>query len=260
MVDAILDRKWLAASLFTLLILLIWECMGVLEMLPGYVLPPSGIVTALVSNSIDGGLILASLQSVGLQMSGFLVGASAGVLLGLIVGVSRWAEDFIDPLVSLAYPLPKIALFPVVVIWFGYTDFSRALVIAVSVFFPVFVNAYAGTRGIEGRLIWVARNAEASRVKTFFQVILRAAMPSVSNGIRIGLALSFILTFATESLGASRGGLGALIETGFNDLRYDALWAGIVVFGILGFVADRIWARVSATLLRGQQVEAVGRG
>lgn len=260
MVDAILDRKWLAASLFTLLILATWEVMGVLGLLANYVLSPIEIVAALASNAINGNLILASVQSVGLQMTGFIVGAAGGVLLGLTAGVSRWAEDFIDPLVALAYPLPKIALFPIVVIWLGYTDLSRALVITVSVFFPVFVNAYAGTQGIEGRFIWVARNAEAGKLQTFFQVILRAAMPSVSNGIRLGLALSFILTFATESLGASSGGLGALIASGFNDLRYDALWAGIVAFGILGFGADRIWARISARLLRGQQVEAVGRG
>jgi len=225
--------------------------------LPGYVLSPFEIAAAIGELVFDGTLIVASSQSLGLQFSGFVIGSSAGVVFGLAAGVNRWAEDFIDPLVSLTYPLPKIALFPVVVIWFGYTDLARGLIIAVSCFFPVFVNAYAGTRGIDSRLIWVAKNTNAGRLRTLSQVVLRASMPSVSNGVRIGLALSFILTFATESLGARGSGLGNMIESGFNDLQYGVLWAGIVTFGILGFAADRVWALISSFLLRGQKVDAI---
>lgn len=259
MIDAILDRRWLASLLFALLLIILWQCVGAFELLPPYVLTPWGILDALVATTVDGTLPLASVQSVLLQLSGFAVGAIAGVVLGLTAGVSRWAEDFIDPVVSLAYPLPKIALFPVVVIWFGYTDFSRALVIATSCFFPVFVNAYAGTRGIEPRLLWVARNADAGKARIFLQVILRAAMPAVSNGIRISLGLSFILTYATETIGSSAGGLGSMIEDGFNDLQYGPLWAGIVAFAVLGLAADRIWVGLSAMWTRGQSVEAIGR-
>src|SRR5690606_35667873 len=122
--------------------------------LPRYVLSPFEILAAMGQSLFEGELVIASGQSLWLQFTGFLVGSTAGVILGLTAGVSRWAEDLIDPLVSLAYPLPKIALFPVVVIWFGYTDFARALIISVSCFFPVFVNAYAGTRGIDRGLIW----------------------------------------------------------------------------------------------------------
>lgn len=259
MVERVLERKWLAASLFALLLVALWELAGVARTLPSYALSPSGILRGFAESLGSGDLAPAVLQSLGLQLSGFAVGSALGVVLGLVAGVSRWAEDLIDPVVSLAYPLPKIALFPVVVIWFGYTDLARALVISISCFFPVFVNAYAGTRGIDRGLLWVARNVGAGRIRVFFQVVLRAAMPSVSNGIRIGLALSFILTFATESLGASNGGLGSMIEDGFNDLRYDALWTGIVAFGILGFLADRLWVVISAALLRGQRVEAMAR-
>ncbi|WNV77097.1 ABC transporter permease [Geodermatophilus sp. DSM 44513] len=257
---AVLERKWLASSLFTLLLLAVWQLAGALGLLPAYVLTPTAIAAALGTTVTDGTLLPASASSLSRQMSGFLLGSSAGVALGLLAGVSRWAEDVFDTLVSLTYPLPKIALFPVVVIWLGYTDAARILVIAISCFYPSFINAFAGTRGIEPRLLWVARNAGAGRLRAFRQVVLRAAMPAVVNGVRLSLALSFILTFATESLGASRGGLGALIEDGFNDLVYPLMWAGIVAFALYGFLADQAWTRLAGQLLRGQRVEAVGRG
>ncbi len=258
--NAVLERKWLASSLFAVLLLAVWQLWGALDLLPAYILTPSAIASALWATLTDGTLLPASVSSLSRQLSGFLLGSTAGVLLGLFAGVSPWAEDVFDTLVSLTYPLPKIALFPVIVIWLGYTDWARVLVIAISCFYPSFINAFAGTRGIESRMLWVARNAGAGRLRAFRQVVLRAAMPSVVNGVRLSLALSFILTFATESLGASRGGLGALIEDGFNDLVYPLMWAGIVAFALYGFVADQVWTRLAGLLLRGQRVEAVGRG
>lgn len=258
--ERVLDRKWFASSLFLLLVLAVWELAGALGALPAYVLPPSGIAGALWTTLTDGTLLPASGRSLARQVTGFAIGATLGVVLGLLAGVSRWAEDLFDTGVSLTYPLPKIALFPLVVIWLGYTDTARILVIALSCFYPSFINALAGTRGIDARLLWVARNAGASRLRSFRQVVLRAAMPSVVNGVRLSLALSFILTFATESLGASRGGLGTMIEDGFNDLVYPLMWAGIVAFGLYGFAADQAWTRLAGRLLRGQRVEAVGGG
>ncbi|MGY1812305.1 ABC transporter permease [Blastococcus sp. SYSU D00820] len=258
--EAVLARKWLASSLFLVLVLVAWQVVGAAGLLPAYVLAPIEIAQALWTTLREGVLLPASGQSLLRQLSGFLLGSTAGVVLGLLAGVSRWAEDVFDTLVSLTYPLPKIALFPVVVIWLGYTDTARILVIAVSCFYPSFINALAGTRGIDPRLLWVSRNAGAGRLRAFRQVVLRAAMPSVVNGVRLSLALSFILTFATESLGASRGGLGSLIEDGFNDLVYPLMWAGVVAFAIYGFLADQIWSRLAGRLLRGQRVEAVGRG
>jgi len=258
--SALLERRWLASGVFLAAVLLVWQVAGGVGLLPEYVLPPLAIAAALVDTVRDGLLLPATANSLRRTLSGFLLGSSLGVLAGLLAGVSRIAEDFVDTLVSLTYPLPKIALFPIVVIWLGYTDTARILVIAVSCFFPSFVNALAGTQGIEPRLLWVARNVGASRVRAFRQVVLRAAMPSVVTGVRISLALAFILTFATESLGAGRGGLGQLIEDGFDNLIYPLMWAGIAAFAILGFTADRLWLGLSERLLRGQRVEAVGRG
>jgi ABC-type nitrate/sulfonate/bicarbonate transport system permease component len=245
---------------FTLLLVALWELSGAREGSPAYVLPPSEIVLGLVQLARDGMLFDELLLSLRRQMSGFLIGATSGVILGLLAGVIRPAEDIFDTLVSLTYPLPKIALFPVAVVWLGFTDTARILIISVSCFYPAFVNAHSGTRGIDLSMVWAARNFGASRWRTFWQVVFRAAMPSIAVGVRISLALSFVLTFATETIGASRGGLGHLIDEGFNNRIFTWLYAGVVCFAILGFLADKVWTAISGSLLRGQATVAVGRG
>jgi ABC-type nitrate/sulfonate/bicarbonate transport system permease component len=256
---AVIERRWLASTLFLVLLLALWQLAGALDALPDYILTPSAVVAGLGEAHREGRLFPAARKSMFRLLAGFAIGSSVGVVIGLLAGVSRVAEDLADTVVSLTYPLPKIALFPIVAVWLGFTDRARILVIAISCFYPSFINALAGTRGIEPRLLWVARNAGASRFRAFRQVVLRAAMPSVVTGVRISLALAFILTYATESLGAGRGGLGELIEIGQDNLRYPLMWAGIAAFALLGFAADQLWLRLSGRLLRGQRVEAIGR-
>lgn len=259
MMDRLLDARWPLSLAFALVAVAVWQLLGVAEMLPRYVLSPVEIVAATIERTAAGDLLPAVGYTVMRQMVGFLLGAGFGTLIGLVAGVIKPAEDLFDTLVSWTYPLPKIALFPVVVVWLGFTDTARVLIIAVSTFYPSFVNAFSGTRSIDGRLLWVSRNVGASRIRTFRQVVVRAAMPSIVVGVRISLALSFILAFATESIGSSQNGLGQLIEDGFNNLLYGYMYAGIVAFAILGIIADQIWVKISERLLRGQRTVAMGR-
>lgn len=257
MMDRMLERRWPVSVAFVTIILLVWELAGFSGGLPRYLIAPSAIAEAVVDLHRNGQLVPNVSVSMKRQIWGFLFGATLGSLSGLLAGVFRIAEDALDTIVSMTYPLPKIALFPIVVLWLGFSDAARILVIATSCFYPAFVNALAGTRQIDPRMLWVARNAEAGRWETFWKVVFRSSMPSVFTGVRISLALSFILTFATESIGASREGLGFLIGEGFNNLLYDLMWAGVAVFAVLGFIADQTFSRVVGPLLRGQRV-AVG--
>lgn len=258
--ERLLDSRWPLSLAFVTMLLVAWQALGVAGALPRYILTPLAIGQATVELVASGELLPAVGDTVRRQFVGFLLGAGFGTLTGLLAGVVRPAEDVLDTLVSWTYPLPKIALFPVVVVWLGFTDTSRVLIIAVSTFYPSFVNALSGTRSIDARQLWVARNVGAGRVRTFLQVVLRAAMPSIVVGVRISLALSFTLTFATESIGASQNGLGQLIEDGFNNLLYGLMYAGILAFAVLGLVADQVWVRISRRLLQGQRTMALGRG
>lgn len=254
-----LKRRWPTTLAFVTILVLAWQLQGILGRLPAYVLPPSEIVAAAVRYLADGTLGPATISSLQRLGMGFVVGTGLGVLVGLLAGVNRVAEDVADPVVSLTYPLPKIALFPVFAVWLGFNDRSRILTIALACFYPAFVNALSGTRGISRQLVWVAANLGASKVRTFFAVVLPAALPRVLVGVRISLALSFVLLFSTEAI-ASREGLGFYVFEGYLNVRYDLMYAAIAVLALLGFMADRLLLLVGGWLTRGQAIEAVGRG
>lgn len=254
-----LERRWPVTLAFLAVILALWELWGLLDRLPRYLLPPTSIVAALFEHLGDGTLGPATSSSMQRLSVGFVVGTGLGVLVGLLAGVLRAVEDIADPIVSLTYPLPKIALFPAFAVWLGFSDQARILVIALACFYPAFVNAMSGTRTIDRQLVWVATNLGAGRVRTFFQVILPAALPRIFVGVRISLALAFVLLFSTEAI-ASREGLGHLVFSAYHDLRYELMYASILLLAILGFLFDRILLAIGTRLTRGHTIEAIGRG
>lgn len=251
--------RWVPPVVFVVAVLVVWQLAGLAGALPTYLLSPAAILAGTAELVADGELLVALWHSLRRAAAGLAIGATAGVVAGLLAGVVRPAEDVLDTAVSATYPLPKIALFPVLVVWLGFSDWARVLTIATSCFYPAFVNAFAGTRGIDPRLLWVARNVEAGRWRSFWHVVFRAAMPSIAVGVRISVALAFVLTYATESIGASRDGLGNLIEDGFDNLLYAQMYAGVLAFAVLGIVADQLWARASSRLLHGQRAVALGK-
>lgn len=259
MTERLLEARWPISLAFVAALVLAWQLAIAFLSPPDYLLAPTAIAGGLVDQLGEGDLVANTLASLRRALTGFALGATVGVIVGLLAGVARVAEDLIDPLVSVTYPLPKIALFPIVVLWLGFNDSARILVIALSCFYPAFVNALAGTRGIDVRFIWAARSFGASRLRRFFQVVLPAALPSIVVGLRISLALAFVLAFATEAIGASRDGLGFVIEEAYDNLLYEQMYAGIAMFALLGFVADQVLKQGAKRFLHGQQLEAVGR-
>lgn len=258
MLERAVDRRWPLALGFVLLLLVLWQVAGWAGLLPEYVLPPLDIVSAMITGFGEGELGPALWASLKRAAVGFALGTGAGVLLGMLAGVSRPVEDVADSLVSLTYPLPKIALFPVFAVWLGFSDGARILIIALVTFYPAFVNALAATRGLDARLLWAARNMGASRVRSFFQVVVRGSLPLAFVGMRISLALSFVLVFAVEAY-AVQTGLGSLIYSSYLGTNYGSMYAAIATLALAGIVADQILGAVSRRLLRGQNIQAVGR-
>jgi len=160
-------------------------------------------------------------------------------------------QSFFDPLVSMAYPVPKVALLPVVITWLGFGDASKIAIISLAVFFPTFINAMYGSRGVNPRWIWSARNMGASRTQLFWRVIVPSSLPHVFNGLRSGLALSYVVLFAAEMVGA-KNGLGNLIMKAEESMRFDLMYAAILTIGLIGFVSDRALLALRRRLLAGK--------
>lgn len=233
-----------------------WELFGRLDMLPRYLSVPSLIVAALWQLAADGELLPAVLSSLYRLSAGFVLGTGAGVLVGLAAGLTSAVRHFVDPLVAFLYSIPKIAFLPVFLLLFGLGHASKVSIIAFSCFFPVFIASRHAVLAVNKVLIWAAQNMGAGGPTMFFRVIMPAAAPQLFAGVRIGLAHAFVILFAAELIG-SQGGLGTLIAEGEEAARFDLMFAGIVVFAVLGFASDGALMAIRRRVLRGQIIGTV---
>lgn len=237
------------------LLVVLWQALWSLGLLPGYLLGPLPILRALLAALADGEYYRHVGASLWRVLAGFLIGTGAGMAVGTACGVSRWLEGFWDPLVSLTYPLPKTALMPVFLVWFGMGHWSKILIIALACFYPAFISAFYGARGVHRLHIWTAQNMGASRWQIFRRVVLPSATPALFSGVRVSLSLSYIVLFAAEMLG-SRVGLGFLIMKAEANLRFELMFVAIVTIGVLGFVSDRLLLLMRQRVVRWEPKEA----
>ena len=231
-------------------VLLAWQ-LAALRGLPEYVLSPLQIVRSVVDALGTSELYEHIAASLARSLPGFLIGSAAGALLGLAAGVARWFDRMLSPAVFLTYPVPKIVLLPIFMIWFGIGDLSKVLIIALACFYPVFINAYYGVRQTRPILVWSALNMGATSAQVFRRVVLPSAAPMILASLRVSLALSFIVMFAAEMINA-RSGLGHLIRIAENSLRFDLMYVSLVTIAILGYAGDRLVRLAHSRLLAWQ--------
>lgn len=168
--------------------------------------------------------------------AGFFIGSIPGIVVGLLMAMFRPVRIFVDPLIAALFPIPKIALMPLLLLVFGFGDASKIAVVAIAVFFPVIINTYSGASNIE-KIYWdVARNYGASQSVMFRRIVFFGALPMIFAGLRISLAVSFIVLVAAEFV-ATKSGIGYLIWNSWELLQVDVMFVGIVTVGILGLIA-----------------------
>jgi ABC-type nitrate/sulfonate/bicarbonate transport system permease component len=241
----------LARAVFYLSLLLLWQ-LAWMWGLPHYILGPLEVLrhffAALGSEELYGHIVASLLRS----LPGFAIGASLGIAFGLAAGVSRRFDQIFSPAVFLTYPVPKIVMLPLFMLWFGIGDLSKILIIALACFYPTFINAYYGARSTPTILVWSALNMGAGRLEIFRKVVLPSALPLIFAGLRVSLALSFIVMFAAEMINA-RSGLGHLIRVAENSLRFDLMYVSLVTIAILGYLGDSLLRRTRRRVLAWQE-------
>ena len=220
---------------------------------PAYLLGPAEIARSFVAALGTRELYGHIAASLGRALPGFFVGAFTGTALGLLAGARRGFDETVSPLVFLSYPVPKIVLLPLFMLWFGIGDLSKVLIIALACFYPLYINAYYGARATPRILVWSARNMGASGAQIFRRVVLPAALPYLFAGLRVALALSFIVMFAAEMINA-RSGLGHLIRDSEASLRFDLMYVALVSIAILGYAGDRLLRLVRGRALAWQEL------
>jgi ABC-type nitrate/sulfonate/bicarbonate transport system permease component len=188
----------------------------------------------------DGELVSNGAASLYRAGAGLALSAIVGTLLGISMAWWKPVNVLVAPLVEIFYPLPKSALIPVTVIWLGFGDGSKILLIFLGCMLPVTIGAFNGARSSEQVLVWSARSMGANRLRMLWDVVLPSAMPELLNGIRTALALAFILLVSSELIVAQKG-FGYLIGFLGANGSYDAMYAVVFTVAFLGFAADRIY-------------------
>jgi ABC-type nitrate/sulfonate/bicarbonate transport system permease component len=228
----------LAKASLLLAVLAVWQ-LAALRGLPDYVLSPLEIARHFAEALGSAELYEHIGASLKRSLPGFALGSVVGAALGLAAGVARWFDRMLSPAVFLTYPVPKIVMLPIFMIWFGIGDLSKVLIIALACFYPVFINAYYGVRQTRTILVWSALNMGATQAQIFRRVVIPSAAPMILASLRVSLALSFIVMFAAEMINA-RSGLGQLIRIAENSLRFDLMYVSLVTIAILGYTGDRL--------------------
>ena len=229
-------RERLLSILSPLALLVLWEAVvqaGLVDR--RFIAAPSRILVELGKMAASGELARHVLASLGRIAGGFLLGVVPGILLGLWMGLSRPVRAVIDPLISATYPIPKIAILPLIMVFLGIGEASKVAIVAIAAFFPVIVNTYTGVATLDRIYLDVARSFGASRRLVFRRVVFPGALPVIFAGIRLALGVCLIIIVSAEFV-AAREGIGFLIWSSWETLVIEKMFVGLLVIAVIGTV------------------------
>lgn len=223
-----------------ILLIVIWQLVVLTGQYEDALFPaPLVVLNALIVLVTDGALYIHLKDSLFRFGIGYLFASMFAITLGLILGRSNKLWAVIDPIIQILRPISPVAWSPFIVLWFGIGNLPAIVIIFIAAFFPILLTTVNGVRAIEGHYLKLAANLQFNKVDLFKKIIFPAALPSIMNGLHIGLGAAWIFLVAGEMVG-SQSGLGYLIVDARNTLNLDTVLAGIIVIGLCGFLLDRL--------------------
>lgn len=241
-------NPWIAVATLAALLLL-WQVAAWLQA-DRIVLPaPAEVWAALVAMARSGELALHAGASLRRLLSGWSIGAGAGIAVGILIGLYPLVRSAALPVVSILFALPKIALLPVFIVWFGIGETSKITTIAVAVFSPMVVATYSGIDAVDRSLIRMAQSFDLPTGSIVRKVLLPGALPAILAGVRVSAAIAIVLLVAAEMIGA-RYGIGALALNSGSLMRTDRLFAAVALLGGLGLAVSWSVGLAERRLLR----------
>lgn len=200
---------------------------------------PSRVLDTLTQLAVSGNLANHLAISLGRAGVGLLIGLTVGLLAGVVTGLSQVGGAIIDPVAQALRTIPVLALLPLFVAWFGLSELPKVLIIAFAVAAPIYISASNGIKRVDKKLLETAKVFDLTGAQTTLQVILPAALPAIFSGLRLAVSLSILLLVAAESINALSG-LGFLANQGLQYFRVDLILAIVIVYGILGLLANLV--------------------
>jgi sulfonate transport system permease protein len=247
-----------AGAVIPLVILAIWYWVTQRQFVKPIFLPsPIAVATAFQKMVVSEGFVRDLLTSLSVVVRGCFWGILLGLTVGIGAGGSLWVERMINPLLNALRQVPALAWFPLIALWIGIGDLAKEVVIAKSVFFPVFLNTLQGIRNVPQQYVEMAQVFGFTRGQMLRRVIFPGAAPTILVGIRFGAGLAWAMIVAAEML-SGRSGLGFLLEQSQDMLLTDHLFVVIVTIGVVGFVVDLVLRYIEHRLFRWK--EDIARG
>jgi ABC-type nitrate/sulfonate/bicarbonate transport system permease component len=235
---------------FSIVVLLAaWEILARSGTFTSYQLPAlSAVIERIWSDAVGGDLAINAALTLYRALAGFLICAVVGVAIGMAMSRNVIANWFFDPIISVGFPMPKIAFLPVIVLWLGVYDTAKITMIVFDAIFPVIAATVIAIQGVERELIWSARNMGATNRELLHQVILPAASPQIMTGLQVALPLSLIVAVVAEMLMGGYG-LGSAMITAARFANSTSVFAGIVEIAVLGYVLIKLMSLIRRRLL-----------
>jgi ABC-type nitrate/sulfonate/bicarbonate transport system permease component len=238
------------AGIFSILVLLIaWETFARSGKVTAFMLPSfSAVAERIYADAIGGELWRNLWVTMFRAITGFAIAAVGGIALGAMMARSRIVRWFFDPIISVGFPMPKIAFLPIIILWLGLYDVSKISIVVFDAIFPVVTATLAGLAGVEKELIWSGRNMGASERELMWQVALPAALPQILTGLQVALPIALIVAIIAEMAMGGYGLGGAMMSASrFADSR--GVFAGIVEIAIVGYALIKAMALIRRRLL-----------
>jgi ABC-type nitrate/sulfonate/bicarbonate transport system permease component len=208
----------------------------------------SSVLARIWTDARTGDLLLNTALTLYRDLLGFGIAAVAGILLGVGMSRSGALRWLLDPIVSVGFPMPKIAFLPIMVLWLGVYDLSKIAMVVLDAIFPVITGTMVGIAGVDRQLLWSARNMGASEREVLWQIELRAASPPIMTALQVALPIALIVAVVAEMLMGGYGLGGAMVQASrFADSR--GVFAGIVEIAVVGYVLVRAMALIRRRLL-----------
>ena len=235
------QHPWVQAAVpwaVPFLIIAAWQLASQAGWLSTRVLPePWAVVKAFWTLAASGELWTHVATSTWRALVGFAIGGGLGLVLGLLTGTFRLAETLLDSTLQMVRNIPALALIPLVILWFGIDETAKLFLVALGVFFPIYLNTFHGIRSVDKGLIEMARSYGLGGWRLYAQVILPGAMASILVGVRFSLGLMWVLLIVAETISA-QAGIGYLTMNAREFLQTDVVLVGILLYALLGKLAD----------------------
>ncbi|MFO1039701.1 MAG: aliphatic sulfonate ABC transporter permease SsuC [Geminicoccaceae bacterium] len=244
---ATLDR--LIPWLVPILLLILWEAASRAGLFSARLLPaPSAVAVAFWEALASGTLLHHVGISTQRAVLGLLIGGGIGFVLGILTGTSRIGEKVLDSSVQMLRNVPHLAIIPLVILWFGIGEEAKLFLVAVGVMFPIYLNTFHGIRQVDPGLVEMARSYGLNSRQLFLQVIVPGALPSILVGLRYALGIMWLTLIVAETISASSG-IGYMTMNAREFLQTDVVVLGILVYALLGKLADVLTRLLERRLL-----------